>query len=214
MATSKNVKDKAPKAAPAEEEVEDTGAEGEGESKSNTVIYNAFVDAMEAEKSEDEVKMAMIQAGCPFKKVAKMYNQFLVDAGLANSKEERTQLLDKTLAGKDLSDEKVFNKAVATLVEKGKGINEKSAAAMIRSWGKKNDVEVYAKPKGEGGGRTGFASLFYDWLLENPKCTKEEAADFIHGRNGNEPTSENVKRHESHYLAIASLVNKAASAKK
>ncbi len=189
--------------------------EGEGteEERADTKIYNAFVDAVEAEKSEDEVKMAMIQAGCPFKKVAKLYNDYLVESGMANSKEERQQLLDKTLGGKDLSEEKVFTKAVATLIEKGKNINEKSAAAMIRGWAKKNDVECWAKPKGEGSGRTGFASLFYDWLLDNPKCTKEEASAYIQGKNGNPATSDNVKRHESHYLGIAALVNKVAGKK-
>ena len=191
------------------EEVESQEAEEE-----DTAIYDAFVSAVEAEKSEDEVKMAMIQAGCPFKKVAKTYNDFLVEAGMANSKEERQALLDKTLKDKALDDEKVFNKAVATLVEKGKGVNEKSASAMIRAWAKKAEVECYTKPKGEGSGRTGFASAFYDWLLENPKCTAEEAADYIHGRNGNPDTSENTKRHESHYLQIAKLVNKAAGSKK
>ena len=203
MATKKNVKD----------QVEESTKENEEDEREDSKIYDAFVNAVEAEKSEDEVKMAMIQAGCPFKKVAKLYNDYLVEAGMANSKEERQQLLDKTLGGKDLSDEKVFNKAVATLIDKGKNINEKAAGAMIRGWAKKNDVEVWAKPKGEGSGRTGFASLFYDWLLENPKCTKEEAADFIHGRNGNAPTSDNTKKHESHYLAIANLVNKASGKK-
>lgn len=204
MATKKNVKD----------QVEESTKENEEDEREDSKIYDAFVNAVEAEKSEDEVKMAMIQAGCPFKKVAKLYNDYLVEAGMANSKEERQQLLDKTLGGKDISDEKVFNKAVATLIDKGKNINEKAAGAMIRGWAKKNDVEVWAKPKGEGSGRTGFASLFYDWLLENPKCTKEEAADFIHGRKGHPETSNNVKKHESHYLGIANLVNKAAGGKK
>jgi hypothetical protein len=205
MATSKkNVKD-----------VENNEANDQAEDeREDSKIYDAFVNAVEAEKSEDEVKMAMIQAGCPFKKVAKLYNDYLVEAGMANSKEERQALLDKTLGGKDLTDEKVFNKVVTTLIEKGKNINEKAAAAMVRGWAKKNDVECYTKPKGEGSGRTGFASLFYDWLLENPKCTKEEAADYIHGRKGNPETSDNVKKHESHYLAIANLVNKAAGGKK
>ena len=57
------------------EEVESQEAEEE-----DTAIYDAFVSAVEAEKSEDEVKMAMIQAGCPFKKVAKTYDDFLVEA--------------------------------------------------------------------------------------------------------------------------------------
>jgi len=205
MATSKNKGKEV-------EVTENDEATGE-EERQDTKIYNAFVDAVEAEKSEDEVKMAMIQAGCPFKKVAKLYNDYLVESGMANSKEERQQLLDKTLGGKDLSEEKVFNKCVTTLVEKGKNINEKAAAAMIRGWAKKNDVECYAKPKGEGTGRSGFASLFYDWLLENPKCTKDEASAYIHGKDGNPATSDNVKRHESHYLGIAALVNKIAGKK-
>lgn len=205
MATRKNVKTEV------EDQVEDNVPEDENE---DSPILEAFTSAVESDASEDEIKMAMIQAGCPFKKVAKLYNQFLVESGMADSKEERQQILDKTLANKDLTDEKVFNKAVASIVEKSKNVTEKAAAAMVRGWAKKNDVECYVKPKGEGTGRTGFAALFYDWLLDNPSCTQEEAKAFIHGTNGNPETSENVKRHESHYLAIARLVNKAAAKKR
>lgn len=178
----------------------------------NQKIKDAFEAAVNAEKNEDQIKMDMIKAGCPFKSVAKMYNDLQVEAGLVSSKEERNAILDKALKEKDLTSEKVFDKAVGTIVEKVKGANEKSAAALIRAWAKKNEVECFVKPKAEsGGGRSGFASGFYAWLAKNPKSTAAQAKAFIQGTDGHEATSENVKRHESHYLGVHALVNKVAN---
>ena len=45
----------------------------------------------------------------------------------------------------------------------------------------------------------GFAASFYAFLTESTR-SKEEALEFI-----NDETSDNVKRHESHYMAIWEL---------
>ena len=75
-----------------------------------------------------------------------------------------------------------------------------------------NDLVSYKKPKGTGEGRGGFAKDYYDFLAANPKMSAEEATAFIQGTEPHPATSDNVKKHESHYLAIHGLVNRIANA--
>lgn len=173
-----------------------------------TVIREAF-DANQG-KEEDAIKLAMISAGATFKNVTRLFNQFMVDAGLAVSKEEKDQAVLAAVDGVELSEEAGFDGAVAALAS---AINttEKSAAALIRAYAKKNELECFKKAKGAGGGaKQGFAGKFYEFLATNPTCSKDEAIAFIQGTDGHEETTENVKRHQSHYLAIHNLVNRIA----
>lgn len=171
-------------------------------------------DAGQAEgKAEDAIKLDMISAGATFKNVTRMFNEFMVDGGHAASKEERSQLVVASIQGVDISTESGFESAVAKLVETLKGASEKSASALIRALAKKESIEVFKKAKETSGeGRTGFAAKFYDFLAANPTCSKEQATAFIQGTDGNEETSDNVKKHLSHYLAIHALVNRVAAA--
>lgn len=175
-----------------------------------TVIREAF-DAATG-KDEDEVKLAMISAGATFKNVTRLFNQFCVDAGLTVSKEEKDQIIAGILEGADLSLEEVFNAKVEEVMSALVGSTDKSAAALIRAYAKKNELEVFKKSKGAGTGeaKAGFASKFYDFLLANPTSTVDEAKAYINGEGEHEETSENTKRHAAHYLAIHRLINRVA----
>lgn len=182
------------------------------EERNEVEVEAAIREAFDANqgKEEDQIKLAMIQAGATFKNVTRLFNQFMVDAGLSVSKEEKEQKVLEAVDGIELSTEEGFDTAVQRLVE---SINatEKSAAALIRAYAKKNEVEVFKKAKGgNGGGKQGFAAKFYAFLVAQPTCSKEEAIAFIQGEGDHEETSENTKRHQSHYLAIHAMVNKIA----
>lgn len=197
------------------EENLDTGAEGaEGTEQKvdlEVAIRAAFDAAHAAGKEEDDIKLDMIGAGATFKNVTRLYNVFAVDAGLTVSKEEKDQILLDVLNGADLADEATFNTKVEELMARLSGSTDKSAAALIRAYAKKNGLEVFKKAKGGSGeGKVGFAGKFYEWLIANPTSTVEQATAVIQGTDGNEETTENVKRHQSHYLAIHRLVNRVA----
>ena len=174
-------------------------------------IRAAFDASHAAGKEEDEIKLDMIGAGATFKNVTRLFNTFSVDAGLTVSKEEKDQILLDVLNGADLSDEATFNTKVEELMARLSGSTDKSAAALIRAYAKKNGIEAFKKAKGgTGEAKPGFAAKFYDFLVANPACTVAEATAFIQGTDGHEETSENTKRHQSHYLAIHRLVNRVA----
>jgi hypothetical protein len=174
-------------------------------------IKAAFDSSIANGKEEDDIKMTMIGAGASFKNVTRLFNQFMIDAGLAISKEDRDAAVTSAVTGLAFETEDEFNAAVKAVLESVKGATERSASGLVRAYAKKNELPVFTKPKGAGGGKSGFARKFYDALIANPKMTKEQATAFIQGKDGNEETSENVKRHESHYLGIHEMVLAIAS---
>jgi hypothetical protein len=176
-------------------------------------IKDAFTAAVEGGNTEDGVKMAMIGAGATFRNVTRLYNHYAIEAGLAMSREDREELVKNVLEDIDPSDEEGFSDAVDTIMENGAGVDESTAARSLRAYCKKNDIAFWVKPKGEGREGTGFTARYYNALVANPSMTKEQASDLINGRNGQEATSENVKRHETQYQAIRALANRIALAK-
>lgn len=167
-------------------------------------IEIAFNEAMEEGKTEDEVMLAMIEAGATFKNVKTRYNALMVDNGYLDSRAEKQEIVNSTLEGADLSTEEGFSAAVEALVESLKGVNEKSAAASIRQYAKKNELECYKKPKGEGTGRSGITSQFHDFVIANLPVSDEAINKWIE-ENG----TENTKRHARVYIGQAHLANKA-----
>jgi hypothetical protein len=184
-----------------------------GSTEDNTaVIREAFTASVSASKEEDDVKMDMIAGGATFKNVARLYNQFMIDSGLAVSPTERKKLVEDTLEGLSFDTEEGFDGAVNTLMSAIQGSTDRSAAALVRSYAKRSDLEVFAKSKASAGAaRPSFASSYYEFLKANPAMTIEEATAFINGEGDLEDTSENVKKHASHYLAIWNLVNQIAT---
>lgn len=170
-------------------------------------ILDAFRAGVAAGESEDQIKLSMIQAGDTFKTVAKNYAQFLIDEGIVESKESKDEKIASILSGADLSTEEGFASAVAAIVAAVKGVDEKSAAGSIRWYARKNDIAYFTKPKAESTGRAGFAKRFYEALIANPEMSKHDAEAIIQGIDGNPETSDNVKKHASHYQSIRKLAN-------
>lgn len=199
----------------AEKEPEQQGQPEAGQSKEDkeavlqAKLRGVFDEQVAAGAEEDAIKLAMISAGATFKNVTRLYNEFMVAGGHAATKEEREQKVLSAVEGHDLATEEGFNAAVKGLVGSLQGATEKSASAMVRAHAKKAGVTAFKRTKeASGEGRTGFTSLFYDYLLQNPSCTKEQATAFIMGTDGNAPTSTNTQNHLSGYLNIWSLVNR------
>ena len=183
-------------------EIDDSEEEMEDDEPDEIEV--AFNEAMEEGKTEDEVMLAMIEAGATFKNVRSRYNSLMVDAGMLDSRAEKQKIVQDTLEGMDLSSEEGFTKAVEALTENLKGVNAKSAAGSIRQYAKKNELEVYKKPKGEGAGRSGITSEFHDWVIANLPVSDEDVNAWIK-ENG----TENTKRHARVYIGQAHLANRA-----
>ena len=159
---------------------------------------------------EDDVKLAMIGAGATFKNVARMYNAFMIDAGLALSKEDKTAHVAAALEGRDFSEEEGYDAAIVALVDDDKGINERSAGGLLRAYAKKNEVDIYTKPKSEGGGRSGFVQSYYDYLRANPTVSEKDADAWIRDVAANKASANNLKM-VPFFQKIRELVNAVAA---
>lgn len=179
--------------------------------ETEVAIGEAFTEATENGDDEDTVKMAMIQAGATFKNVTRLFNALMIDAGLAISKEDKEKTITDTLEGREFESEEDFDSAVADLTAAITGATERSAAAMVRAYAKKNELVAYTKPKGTGANRSGFAAKFYAWLSESVRSAEDVKA-YINGEGDHEDTSDNVKKHASHYIAIGAMAEKIWSA--
>lgn len=174
----------------------------------DTKILDAFTASIDADKSEDDVKMSMIGAGATFKNVTRLYNDYLVQTGRAMTKEAKSTLVEKSVKEKNLADEKVFGRVVAKIVEGGTNVTENSAAALVRAWAKKAEVECYAKPKGSGAVRNPFVTNFHAALIANPKMDEDGLRKVIADL---EPQNQvNPTRWFNQHNAIRKMVNQIA----
>jgi len=173
----------------------------EGEIK----IIKAFEKAIEDESDEDEVKMAMLMAGCKFKKVASVYIRLMTDAGLIATKKEKAEAIAAVFEHYDVSEEEGFDDAVSALVNSVNGATEGSAAGMIRAFCKKSELEFFKKPKGAP--RTnGFKYHYFKALRENPNMGEQESDDLVKKLG-----SPNDYRYLTFYQTIRQLCNDIAS---
>lgn len=173
-------------------------------------ILDAFNKAIDADKSEDDIKMAMIGAGATFKNVTRLYNENLVATGRAMTKEDKATLVEEsvTAKGADLTTEEGFGKVQAAIVKGGTNVSESSAAALIRAYAKKNELECYAKPKGSGAVRNPFVQNFHAALIENPHMDEDGLKAVIADL---EPQQQvNPTRWFNQHNAIRKMVNKIA----
>jgi hypothetical protein len=169
-------------------------------------IRDAFDDAIAQDKTEDEVMLEMIGAGASFKNVKSLYTSYLIEEGMLDSRAEKAEIINTTLEGIDLSTEDGFNSAVAALEESLKGVNSKSAAASVRQYAKKNELEFFKKPKGAGVGRSGITNDYYTWLKGSVPVTDKDVAEWVDAFG-----TDNTKRHLSHYQGVAKLCSDIAT---
>ena len=176
-------------------------------------INEAFEAAIQSGKTEDDVKLAMIGAGATFKNVTRLYNAFMIDAGLAISKADR----DLAIAGivgdpALLIEEEHFDSCVAQIVEQIKGATERAAGAMLRSYAKANGAECFKKTKEATGARqSGFRTNVYNLFIQNPDLTEAELDRFANEEAETSLASDNDRKQLSHYHGLRKMVNAVAA---
>src|SRR6056300_1788059 len=165
-------------------------------------VEKAFLDSLEM--GQDQAKLNMLEAGCPFKSVTRLYNQLSIRYGLINTPEERAKIVNDVCRNKNLKAKRSFDRAITTIQSRGSGINEKSAASLIRAWCRRNNQDYYVAPPRKKT-RNPFKQKFYQALLDNPMMTEKELKALIRSlpvRYRKNPTKELPRWNE-----MRSLVN-------
>ena len=169
-------------------------------------IAQSFLDLHDSEVDIDQVKLGMVQAGAKFSNVTRLYNEFMITYGFAESKAEKDELLTTTLTDVDLSDEDNFNTAVDEVENGLKNTDSKKAASIIRVWCKANDVECYKKAVGQG--YQGFRGKVYEFFIESPHASNGEVDVFI-GEYGSASDVRSISYYYKLRDAFSKAVNKA-----
>lgn len=187
------------------EVVESTEVQGE----SVEHIRDAFLKATEAGKQEDDVKLDMIVSGATFKNVSRLFSQFMVDAGLAVSKEDRSKAVEQALTGASFATKEDFDRSVTVLMDSIPGASEKAAQGLVRSYAKKNSLECYVKPKGEASPRSGLKSNMFDYIIANPLQSDEEFTAYVKDV-ADKTGSVNFWNHLQAHLAVLGMARRVA----
>jgi len=166
----------------------------------------AFSSAVDSGAEGDAVKLAMIQAGAKFSNVTRQYNELMELNGLVTPKADIEQAVANACAEVDLSDEDTLGQVVEEIEDAISEIGEKRALQLVKAWAKKNNQDVFAKPRGEG--RRGFRFKLYEWMKQNPTSTDDEMKAYLTVENGASPNDVN---HMSHYIGIMGLVRDIAT---
>lgn len=192
---------------------ENTQAAQEEVDAAELQIQEAFSDAIESGKTEDQIKLDMIAAGATFKNVTRLYNKFMIDAGLAISKSDRDAAVASIVGDPTmLADEEHYDFCVNAIVEQIKGATERAAGAMLRAFAKANNVAYFKKERPEGGNRQKqFRTNVYALFVQNPDLTEEQLDAFAED-SATSGSSENDRKQISHYHGIRRMVNEVAKA--
>lgn len=169
-------------------------------------ILAAFNDSVDSDSTDDQIKVAMLSAGAAFAGVTSLFNKLMVATGRAMSKTDKIALVTGACVDQDISTKEGFEAAILAIQEGSEehAITDRSAAGLVRGYGKKMKREVYKAPKAEGTGRGrhGFKANFFDWLREDPTRTKEDLVTLVH-----EFGTRNVLKDLPFYDAIRVLAN-------
>ena len=172
--------------------------------ENNAAIREAFDAATADGKNADEVKVEMIKAGCQFKDTGRLYKEWGIETGIVVDAKERTAKVDDVMSSQgDLDTEDGLSAAMEAIMDDINGTNEKQAGALIRAWAKKNDVDVFKKPKGGGGVRkSSFIFVLIERLLDNPSMDESTFDELVAGAE-----TKAASTYRSHYNAVRELAN-------
>jgi hypothetical protein len=144
---------------------------------SNELARNIFDEGVEAGQSRDEIIVSMVQQGITLNTAQIRYKEFAQEAGITSTrvgyKADALAHLDEL--GADVTDQEVRNEVRAALVEKF-GVATSTANDYIKAWAEKEEIEL---PKSSFGSNPEDQAKIFNWIVQNPDCTKGEFAAFM-----------------------------------
>ena len=138
-------------------------------------IQQAFNAGVEDSSDIEAIKFAMVNAGAKFSNVNKLYKRMSIEAGLDLSKADRDSKVASLLEGQSFVTQEGFESSVKMVIADVPGMTPQRAALAVRSYAKKNELDIYKAPKGEGS-RSSFVANFHNYMVDNTPFPSEEQA--------------------------------------
>jgi hypothetical protein len=144
-------------------------------------VTSIIVEGVKAEKTDDQILVAIVNAGISFKNAGKLFKQVMQEKGLrisSKSRQEQVFKILKSLRFKPKADdwEKV-QAALDKIVEEVNDTDEKQALMMVKRYAKEGELILPKQPK-KAAGAKGNVKV-QEYMIANPSATKEEFSTFM-----------------------------------
>lgn len=149
---------------------------------SDIEVAVGIVNELYGSKSDDEIVIDLIQrGGFGFQKAGRLYTQALEAAGHRISKKERYEQAHKLLKDSEFEPSEWSDvvEAAEWLVGEIQDTNSQQAFASIRRFAKDEELELPARPKGEGRARSSVWDRAFGFILENPDVSDEDLTTWL-----------------------------------
>lgn len=134
-------------------------------------------------QTDDEIRIAIIQSGVPFKEAGKLFTQAMEQAGHRISPKARAEKIEIILEDAEFNPEAYseVEEMVKRIAGEVPDTTEKQALAAIRKWAKDNEIELPKAPKKTAGRAAGgsIVGKTLEWLLEHKDATQEDVAEYV-----------------------------------
>lgn len=169
-------------------------------------------EGFEAKKTEDEIIVAIVTSGVPFKRAYRLYKEISEEEGFKVSPKKRAEEVTKFLheakfEPKEFSD---VEETVKEICEKVSDTNEVQAMKLVRAFCKENEIAIPKKAKAPTGG---LLVRFQKWTIENPTCSDDEAANWIRENASKPEKAEGYVKRFLTYLTYARQFAEARASK-
>ena len=142
--------------------------------------YEGIVVAgFEAEKTDNDIKRELFEAGCDFADINKTFNSIVQEKGLRLSTKDRNEKAAEFLEGYEPTDVE-SHLAKLSALEDHLGVKSTQAGAAMRAWAKSNDIELPKAPRAPKAapGYRGNIKVVADHALANKDVTFDELVAF------------------------------------
>jgi hypothetical protein len=176
------------------------------------VALSILEPMIEANAPEGDMGIELIrQGGFRVSRVQPLLRQVLESKGVLLSNKNRKAKAAELLIAMGFAPESWADVDIAAtnIAEELDDTSKGQAISAIKAFAKENEIELPAKPKGEGGSRTSKDDLFYAWAIENPHADEVEVGQFIANLG---VTEKQLPKYVNAYMARIDFARKFAEA--
>ncbi|MHA1220161.1 MAG: hypothetical protein ACTSQB_00330 [Candidatus Heimdallarchaeota archaeon] len=138
------------------------------------------VDGFAKEKTDNDMKKELFEAGCEFGDINKVFNAAIVKHALRMSAKDRNTKTAEFLEGyAPETDDVEGHLSKISALQDHLGSSSTQAGASMRKWAKDNEIELPKAPEApKVVGFRGNQKVVADWALENKDATFEQMVKF------------------------------------
>lgn len=154
----------------------------------SNVVKEIVKEGIELDKSDDEMLVAIVNAGVSFRKAVNLFNAAMQELGMRISAKERAEKVADLLGRFKIPEPLTWSflaESSAKIAREIPGTEDKQVIAIVKRLLKAEGLEIPAKPKAEkGGSANSFRAKLAQWLYSTENLDEENYMNFMIGELG------------------------------